>query len=69
MKSYKMEVLCDGKWASNACVYATREEAESAGNELLSRWFVPVDSRAVESSEKVNYRFDPVAYRSISLNN
>ena len=69
MKSYKMEVLVDGKWSSNACVYATQAEATDAGHELLSRWFVPVDSRAVESNDPVNYRFDPVSYRSISLNN
>ena len=36
----------------------TKEEAEAAGKELLSRWFVPTDSRAVESDEPVNYRFN-----------
>ena len=56
--SYKMEVEVDGNWSSNACVYATREEAEAAGRELLSRWFVPTDSRAVESTETVNYKFE-----------
>ena len=55
--AYKMEVFT-GSWSSNSCVYATRQEAEAAGRELLSRWFVPSDSRAVESNETVNYRFN-----------
>jgi len=58
MKSYKMEVLVGDKWSTNSCVFATKEEAEAAGVELLSRWFVPVDSRAVESDKPVNYRFN-----------
>ena len=55
--SYKMEVKTSG-WDSNACAYATKEEAEAAGRELLSRWFVPTDSRAVASEEEVNYKFN-----------
>ena len=56
--NWKLEVLVENKWASNACVYATQEEVLAAGQELLSRWFVPTDYRAVESSDPVNYRFD-----------
>lgn len=58
MKSWKPEVLVDGKWASNALRFATKAEAEASVNELLSRWFVPSDGRATESEEPVNYRFD-----------
>ena len=58
-----MEVFTDNQWCSNACVYATKEEAEAAGHELLSRWFAPSDSRAVESNEPVNYRFNFDTYR------
>lgn len=64
--SYKMEVFTTD-WNTNSCVYATKEEAEAAGRELLSRWWVPTDSRAVESNEPVNYKFDFEAYRSVSL--
>jgi len=55
--SFKMEVLV-GSWSSNSCVYASKAEALAAGKELLSRWFVPSDFRAVESKEPVNYRFN-----------
>lgn len=68
MKSFKTEVLVDGKWSTNSVVVATKEEAEAAGKELLSRWWVPTDSRAVESDEPVNYRFDFDAYKLQSLN-
>jgi len=54
--SWKMEVEVEGKWASNACRYETKDEAEQAGRELLGRWFVPTGSRAVLSGDPVNYR-------------
>jgi hypothetical protein len=57
--SWKTEVCVEGKWASNGCRFATRGEAEAAGTELLSRWFVPTGSRAAESDEPVNYRGFP----------
>jgi len=56
MKNWKMEVLTDS-WAGNACVYATEQEAIDAGKELLSRWYVPSDSRAVTTADPVNYQF------------
>jgi len=69
--SYKMEVIAerDGiyPWASNACVYATKKEAEDAGRELMSRWMAVREYRAVESTDAVNYRFDSEAYRSVPL--
>lgn len=64
--SYKMEVYTTD-WNSNACAYATKEEAEAAGRELLMRWWVPTDSRAVESNEPVNYKFDFEANRPVRL--
>ena len=56
MQNWKMEVFTSS-WSSNACVYATKEEAESAGRELLSRWYVPTASRAAPTSDPVNYAF------------
>ena len=56
-ESFKAEVLTDGGWSSNALRFATKEEAEASGRELLSRWWVPIDSRAAESEDPVNYKF------------
>lgn len=61
--SWKMEVCCQGEWSTNGCRYATKEEAEAAGTELLSRWYVPTASRAAESTDPVNWRFDFEAYK------
>jgi murein tripeptide amidase MpaA len=55
--SWAPEVKVDGKWAGNAVRFATKEEAEESGRELLSRWWVPTDSRAVPSDDPVNYRW------------
>lgn len=57
----------DPTWYCNACVYATKEEAEEAGKELASRWMLVVDHEARPSDEPVNYRFDFELYRSVSL--
>jgi len=57
--SWKTEVCAQGSWSSNALRFATKEEAEASGRELLSRWFVPTDSRATETpDEPVNYKFE-----------
>ena len=57
--SWKAEVLTDdGAWSSNALRFATKEEALDSGRELLSRWLVPIDNRATESSDAVNYKFE-----------
>lgn len=55
-RSWKPEVFVEGKWAGNGLRFATKDEAERSGRELLSRWFVPTDSRATESSDYPNYR-------------
>lgn len=49
--------------ATNAVRFATSEEAERAGNELLSRWFAPIGFEVRESSDPVNYRFPETASR------
>jgi hypothetical protein len=53
--SFKYEVEVDGKFSGNAVRFATKEEADFGGRELLSRWFVPTDYRVVESDDEVNY--------------
>ena len=55
--SWKPEVLVDGKWCANGLVFATEKEAADNAAALLMRWFVPTDSRAVESTEPVNYQW------------
>jgi hypothetical protein len=56
--SWKPQVLVDGEWSGNALVFETKEEAERWGRDLLMRWIIPTDSRAVESTETPNYRCD-----------
>lgn len=65
--SYKPEMLCQGEWCGNGMVFATEDEALKHGRELMSRWFVPTDCRAVESDETVNYRFDESAGRAVPM--
>lgn len=62
-----MEVCVEGKWATNSVRFATKEEAEAAGRELLTRWYVPTDSRAAESDDPVNYKFDFKANRPVPI--
>lgn len=57
MPSFKPEVQTDdtGNWYDNALRFATREEAEASAKELMSRWLLVNDCRAVESDDPVNY--------------
>jgi len=45
--SYRYEVRTGTSWAGNATVFATHEEADLAGRELLPRWWVPEEHRVV----------------------
>lgn len=57
--SWAPEVFVEGKWSGNAVRFATEDEAKRWGRDLLLRWFVPTDSRAVASTDPVNYRMLP----------
>jgi len=64
VRSWKPEVFVEGKWAANGLRFATKEEAEASGIDLLLRWNGPSDSRAVASEDYPNYRLEdgrPVA--------
>lgn len=57
VKSWKPEMLCDGKWCDNALRFATEQEAKDSGRELMSRWMTPRDCRATLTSDPVNRVF------------
>lgn len=59
-KSWAMEVIADnsGEFCGNACRYATLEEAEEAGRNLMARWMLVREWRVVESADSVNYKFE-----------
>jgi len=53
--SWKPEVLVHGQWSQNALVFATEDEAKESANDLMNRWLLVEDCRAVEVDEPVNY--------------
>jgi len=57
--SWKPEVIADnsGKWAGNALRFATKEEAEAYLVNLKGRWLLVRDTRAVETSDPVDYKW------------
>lgn len=74
-KSWKPEVFVDNEWAQNNCAFATKEEAEASAFDLMSRWMLVQDYRAVESDQPVNYKLDmetkemsPVGTAQLELN-
>ena len=46
---FRAEVKVDREWATNALTFATAEDARAYGRDLLDRWFVPTDSRVVDT--------------------
>lgn len=61
--SWAPEVIADpsDKWCGNALRFATKEEAEKYVLNLFFRWTLVRDTRVVESTDPVNYRWDPEA--------
>lgn len=57
-KSWKYQVMIQGKWLPNDVRLGTREEANSLGSLKESNWTLVEEYRVVESEDKVNYRFD-----------
>ena len=57
--SWKPEVIADnsGKWVGNALRFATKEEAEAYLVNLKGRWLLVRDTRAVETSDPVDYKW------------
>jgi hypothetical protein len=55
--SWKPEVFVQGKWSRNGLVFATEQEAADSARNLMYRWILVEDSRAVEVDEPVNYRW------------
>lgn len=51
---WKQEVLVSGTWSRDGVVWPDEASAMSAGHDLLMRWFVPTDHRAVEVDEEPN---------------
>ena len=62
MIGYKAGMLFTGKAGEepsfNAQVFATRQEADVAANELMSRWILPIGFEIVQVNQEVNYRID-----------
>lgn len=54
----EVQVGSDPKWYDNNLAFATYEEAIYSARDLMNRWMLVTDYRAVESEQPVNYRID-----------
>lgn len=57
MSNFKPQVKVNGEWAGNALVFATEQEAKQNARNLMMRWVMAEDYRAVPSEDPVNYRW------------
>lgn len=51
---WKAEVLVQGSWSQNAEVWPDEQSALKAGHDLMGRWMLVQDHRAVEVDEEPN---------------
>lgn len=65
--SWQCEIFAEGEWVGNGLRFATEQEALNSGSELMSRWWVARDCRAVLTNDPVNYRFDTETWRNVRL--
>jgi hypothetical protein len=70
-KSYKVDVLAHGetKFVSNGIRLATKEEAQSYGDDLAGRWTMVREWNVVESEDPVNYRWGANGLEGIEKKN
>ena len=61
---YGVQMAGESKLSFNAVVFATTEEADLAGRELLSRWFAPIGYEVIETDDAVNYEIVDNTIRS-----
>jgi len=63
--SYQAGMIIPGetKLGFNGVFYKTKQEAKEAGNELMSRWFVPIGFEIIEKPDAVNYKFNFQSYK------
>jgi len=54
-KSWKPEVLVEGKWSTNGLRFGTQTEAFESAMQTRMRWLVD-DVRATESEDPINYQ-------------
>jgi hypothetical protein len=68
VKSFAPQVIADstGNWTGNALRFATREEAEGNVRNLYSRWTLVRETRVVESTDAVNYRWTHKGLEAVS---
>jgi hypothetical protein len=57
--SWACWVLAHGEteWATNALRFATKEEADAWGRDLLGRWTAAKETESRPSTDPVNYRW------------
>ena len=67
--SYKPEVQVRGNWERSSLVFATKEEAKLAAKDLMRRWRLVTDWRAVESNEPVNCAYVDGALTAVEAAN
>lgn len=67
--SWIPQVQTDGRpeWTGNLCRFATREEAEKQAINLMWRWMAVDDTRAAESDDPVNARWNAETQRTEHL--
>jgi hypothetical protein len=53
--SFKPEVMVSGEWSQNGLAFATEAEALQSAQDLMFRWMLVTDCRAVVSDQPVNY--------------
>jgi hypothetical protein len=55
-RSWRPEMLVDGKWYPNGQRFATESEARRSAHARFMAWTQPTDFRAFPSDDPVNYR-------------
>ena len=56
--NWKPEVEVNGTWSENNQVFATEGEALAMAKDIMSRWLLVTDYRAVQTEDPVTWTLD-----------
>lgn len=56
--NWKPEVEVNGTWSENNQVFATGEEALAMAKDIMRRWLLVTDYRAVQTEDPVTWTLD-----------
>ena len=55
---WRPQVEVNGQWAGNSLCFRTKEEADQSAIDLMHRWLICTDSRAIQTGDEPTHSYE-----------